>query len=74
MNRLKVIYDGWDPTREHVTHICIQTETTPPYVFRTYGRFEELPPQARDMMLVTANAARNVFDFQKGTIADVVQN
>ena len=72
-----VIYQGFDPTQEGVTFIAIQTSTLPPYVFGIYGfkNKEDIGPLPNeDLLLVSAQQAKRLFDFQKGNLADVIFN
>ncbi|HLD00282.1 MAG TPA: hypothetical protein VJC39_00900 [Candidatus Nanoarchaeia archaeon] len=73
--RTTVIYGDKDPHRSGITHLAIQTETTPPYIFATYSerRTEDLPKLGRDMLLISLDIAQRVFKFEKGNIADLVR-
>ena len=77
MTKTIVLYDKKDPTYVGVRHVAIQTETQPPYVFQVYmTSFREDLPRSlpSDILLISVDQARKLFNFQKGNIADVVRN
>ncbi|MBS3077413.1 hypothetical protein J4233_04020 [Candidatus Pacearchaeota archaeon] len=71
-NKIQVIYEGWNPNQEGVTHVAIRTETNPPYIWRAYFKGETIPTLGDDMLIAPIKAARNVFDFKEGKLAEVV--
>lgn len=78
MTKTEVIYDGerYNPNREEVTHVAIQSETNPPYVWRTYKTSNEtnLPKLGKDLVLMPIRAARNLFDFKEGKLVEVARS
>jgi len=72
-NKTKVIYDKWNPNEEGATFVAIQTENNPPYVWRVYFKGELLPNLPHDMLMAPIRAARNLFDFKEGKLADIVR-
>lgn len=72
MKKIRVIYDSWDPTQSDVGYIAIETELTPPCVFKTYGNVKDIPDRLpSDMAVVSKNLADIFFEFQKGNIAEL---
>lgn len=76
MNETKttIIYENHDPNQSGVTFVAIQTETQPPYVWATYfiKHREDLPRLSKDLLIVPVEQAKKLFDFEKGTLADLV--
>ena len=77
-NKTTIIYEGKeDPTiQQGVTFVAIQTETQPPYVFATYStrHTEDLPKLSEDMLIISTDQAKRLFDFKKGNLADLVRS
>ena len=72
-NKTPVIYEEQDPTQEGVTFVAIQTETEPPYVWAAYFiRREDIPRLGEDMLVIPVKLADRLFDFQKGSINELV--
>ncbi len=74
MEKTVVIYETKDPNGAGITHIAIQTEALPPYVFSVYTEryAEDLPKLGSDMLLLPIEQAKRLFEFKKGSLADVV--
>ena len=75
MNKTVVVYESKNPFQEGVTHIAIQTETQPPYVWATYfcPRGDSLPRLGDDMLVISADQARHLFDFKQGNLDELVR-
>ncbi len=71
MEKTKIVYERWNPNSDYVSHVAIQTEANPPYVWRCYGKGETLPTLGTDMAILPIKAARNLFDFQEGKLEQV---
>jgi len=73
VDKIKVIYDRWDPTEARVKHIEVNLETTPPFVYKTYIEGETLCQCNESILQVTARQAKKLFDFQKGSLDSCVR-
>ena len=65
-----VVYAGQDPYSFGVTHLAIQTETNPPYVWNTYGLAEvdvqeNIKALPKDMLFISLENAKRLFDLKK---------
>lgn len=76
------IYGQWNPSAQGVTHVTVQVESNPPYVFKTYrGEPSSKPrrgwsfpdctmqkPTASDLPTYSVAEANERFDFYPGDI------
>lgn len=69
--KTKILYDRWNPNQEGVTHVVIQTENQPPYVFGTYVGKDQVPCIGKTMVEMHVDAANKLFDFYKGDMSEV---
>lgn len=72
MNKTLVIYSTKNPYQKDISHISIQTETTPPYIFETYHRTMVPKSLPGDMLLLPIEQAKKLFNFKKGSLDDIV--
>lgn len=73
MRKTPCIYENHNPNGKGVAFVAIQTDTVPPYVWATYGRGELAPKLCGSMTIMSIEAARNVFDFKEGKLADIAR-
>ena len=74
-DKIRVIYENWNPNREGVAFVAIQTDSKVPYVWRVYSEIDSLPSihRAESIIFIPLGAARNLFDFKEGKLADIVK-
>lgn len=69
-----VLYDKKEPYQSGVTFIAINTSYTPPILFATYftSNKKYLPDLPKDVIVVSKDQAKKLFDFRQGNISDLV--
>jgi hypothetical protein len=68
------IYDtGKDPVRKGVTHVAIQTQATPHYVFATYLDGQQRLTSTSDIKVIPLGTALCEYEFRPGKISEVVR-
>ncbi|MFC1685505.1 hypothetical protein ACFLZZ_00605 [Nanoarchaeota archaeon] len=82
MGKTDVIYgETKNPYVKTVTHVIIQTDTKPAYVWQAIraGTFnpeeyvkEQFPRVSEDMLLLPIKQAKKLFNFKKGKLEDCV--
>ena len=73
MEKQEAVYDKWNPNDPYVTSVAIQTETNPHYVWRCYSRGDIIPKLGSDLKILSINTAKNVYNFKKGKLEEVVK-
>jgi hypothetical protein len=65
MVKTRIDYESYNPNRNGVTHVAIQSEGRPPYVWCTYSvRHEaDLPRLPSDLAVMSIDVAKRLFDF-----------
>jgi len=74
MPKTRVIYANYNPNLKGVTHVAINALEQPPFVFSTYRVVTEsdLPSLPKDIPILSIEAARALFEFKEGKLAELV--
>lgn len=74
MNKIKVVYDSFNPNENGITHIAINVMAKPPYVYCTYhaGKESNLLRLKHGLPIITISAARSLFDFVPNKLEEAV--
>ncbi|MGV8087343.1 MAG: hypothetical protein ACP5N1_06960 [Candidatus Woesearchaeota archaeon] len=73
-NKTIVLYNIKEPYQSGVTFIAINTSTNPPILFATYftSNKKYLPELPKEMIIVSKDQAKKLFDFRQGSLSDLV--